>query len=71
MTGQEKLSYTVKEAVAATGFARARLYAAIADGSLKTFKAGRRRMVSRAALAAFIRDLEGGSAPGATRRVRA
>lgn len=71
MHAAEKLSYTVEEAVTATGCARTRIYAAITDGSLQSFKAGRRRMVSRTALAAFIRNLEKESAPKARRQVRA
>lgn len=58
MTQNQKVSYTVEEAVAATGLARSRLYQAIGDGSLRTFRTGRRRMVSRKALEEFIAHLE-------------
>ena len=58
----QKLSYTVEDACEATGLRRSRLYAAIADGSLTTFKAGRRRMVSAKALQDFIAKLERASA---------
>lgn len=71
MEGLDKLSYTVEGAEAATGLARTRLYAAFADGSLASFKSGRRRMVSRRALEAFIQKLEKDSAPKAPRKVRA
>lgn len=57
-----RLSYTVEEACDVTGFCRSRLYQAIADGSLTTFKAGRRRMVSAKALADLITKLERASA---------
>lgn len=62
MSTDQKLSYTVEEAVAATGFARSRIYQAIGDGTLRTIKAGRRRMVSRKALEDFIAKLERESA---------
>lgn len=58
MTANQQLSYTVDEAVKATSFARTRIYAAIQSGELRTFKAGRRRMVSAKALQAFIDKLE-------------
>lgn len=53
-----KMSFTVEEACLVTGFCRSRVYRAISDGSLKTFKAGRRRMISAKALEAFITELE-------------
>lgn len=62
MLMDQKLSYTVEEAIAATGFTRTRIYQAIGDGSLKSLKAGRRRMVSAKALEAFIAKLERESA---------
>ena len=61
----EKLAYTVEGACDATDMARTRIYAAIADGTLKTFKAGRRRMVSARALNEFIAKLERDSAKDA------
>ena len=54
----EKLAYTVEEACTVTGFARSRLYKAIGEGTIKTFKAGRRRMLSAKALQDFIGKLE-------------
>lgn len=57
-----RVSYTVEEASAATGLARSRLYQAISKGELKTFKAGRRRMVSTKAIEEFIAKLERDSA---------
>ena len=60
--GQERedtrFSYTVEEACKNTGLARTRMYAAIGDGSLHTFKVGRRRMVSSRALHQFVDMLE-------------
>jgi excisionase family DNA binding protein len=53
-----RLSYTIEEATAVTGMARTRIYRAIADGSLKTFMAGRRRMTSAKALESWIASLE-------------
>jgi excisionase family DNA binding protein len=54
----QKLAYTVEEACDVTGMTRTRIYKAIADATLVTFKAGRRRMVSAKALEAFIAKLE-------------
>lgn len=53
-----RLSFTVEEAVAATGFTRSRLYEAIGTGELESFKAGKRRMVSARALEDYIAKLE-------------
>ena len=58
-----KLSYTVEEAVDATGFARRRIYNLIADRSLRTFKTGKRRMISARALNDLIARLEREAAP--------
>jgi excisionase family DNA binding protein len=55
---EPRLAYTVEAACETTGLTRTRIYRAIADGSLTTFKAGRRRMVSAKALQAFIAALE-------------
>lgn len=55
---ENRLAYTVEAACEATGLTRTRLYRAIADGSLRAFKAGRRRMISAKALADFITELE-------------
>ncbi|MDR7136174.1 excisionase family DNA binding protein [Lysobacter niastensis] len=61
----DKISFTVEEAALATGMNRSRLYQAIGKHQLKTFKAGRRRMVSRKALEEFIAKLERESSKGA------
>jgi len=57
-----RIAYTVEGACETTSLTRTRIYRAIADGSLKTFKAGRRRMVSARALQDFINQLERESA---------
>jgi hypothetical protein len=62
MNTHNRLSYTVPEAIAATGFTRTRIYGAIGDGSLKTWKEGRRRMISAKALQDFIAKRERESA---------
>ncbi len=53
-----RLSFTVEEAVNATGFTRSRLYEAIGSGDLASFKAGKRRMVSARALENYVDKLE-------------
>jgi excisionase family DNA binding protein len=53
----EKLSYTITGACAVTELARSRIFLAIADGSLASFKIGRRRMITAKALNAFIEKL--------------
>ena len=58
MGGHQQLSYTVDQACQAVGLPRTSLYSAMRDGKLRTFKAGRRRMVSRKALEDFIAALE-------------
>jgi len=59
MTNQkEKLSYNVDEALAATGLNRNALYRAISANQIKTFKVGKRRMVSARALREFIEARE-------------
>lgn len=62
MLKDQKLSYTLEAAITQTGFTRSRIFAAINSGELRTFKAGRRRMVSHQALEAFIAKLERESA---------
>jgi hypothetical protein len=58
----QKLSYTIAEAEAITGFPHTRVYALINSGDLVTFKVGRRRMVSARALHDLIDRLERKSA---------
>lgn len=60
----QKISYTIEEAVRATGMTRSRLYVVIGSGELRSFLSGRRRMVSARALEDFIAKKE----QGGTRR---
>ena len=64
---ESPLSYTIDGAVRATGLARSRLYDAIRDGSLRTFLAGRRRMVTSKALEQFVAKLEREGGEGGTK----
>jgi excisionase family DNA binding protein len=52
-----KLSYSISGACAATDLSRTRIFAAIADGSLASFRIGKRRMISAKALNAYIEKL--------------
>lgn len=52
-----KLSYSISGACAATDLSRTRIFGAIADGSLPSFRIGKRRMISSKALHAFIENL--------------
>lgn len=54
----DRMAYTVEQMCELLNMTRTRIYRAIADGSLKTFKAGRRRMVSAHALREFVSALE-------------
>jgi excisionase family DNA binding protein len=54
-----KLSYTIDGVVRATSLSRSSIYKSIADGSLRSIKVGRRRMVTRKALEEYISKLEG------------
>jgi excisionase family DNA binding protein len=50
--------YSIPETMEATGLSRQTLYNEINNGRLKTFKVGRRRMVSHAAIELWILLLE-------------
>jgi len=58
MAGQDKMAYGIEEAAEAVGITRTRAYQAIADGELRTYKDGRRRMVSARALAEYVAKKE-------------
>lgn len=60
-----RLSFNVDEAVASTGLNRSAFYRAVALGQIKTFKVGRRRMVSETALREFIATQEKAASSGA------
>lgn len=61
----ERLSYTTDEACAATGLNRTALYREMVAGRIKTFKVGKRRMVSARALREFIEAREKAATSGA------
>ena len=48
------LGYSIPEVMQSTGLSRSTIYQEIANGALKTFKVGRRRLVSPTALRAWI-----------------
>lgn len=58
MTTNQTLSYKVEDAVKVTGLSRSRIYQAIGTGELRSFLAGKRRMVTAAALQEWIAKLE-------------
>ncbi|WP_420009084.1 helix-turn-helix domain-containing protein [Xanthomonas sacchari] len=60
----DRLSYNVEEALAATGLNRNAFYRAISSDQIKTFKVGKRRMVSARALREFIEAREKESSTG-------
>ncbi len=66
----QRISYTVLQFMAATGYSRNKVYAAIGSGALRSFKDGKRRMISAQAAAEFIRlrERETAEARGARKR---
>ena len=50
--------YSMAAAARVTGLSRTLLYQAVSDGSLRTFKRGRRRLVRETVLSAFVDRLE-------------
>ena len=54
MKTDQRLAYGIREACTATGLGRSILYQLIADGDLKTFKIGSRRLIAEDDLIAFI-----------------
>lgn len=60
-----RLAFTVDDALATGAFSsRNKFYKAIARGDLRTFRDGKRRMVSAGALAEYIERLERQTAEG-------
>jgi excisionase family DNA binding protein len=51
-----KLAYRIDEAVRATGLGRSFLYERIADGTLKSFKIGGRRLIAHSDLESFLAE---------------
>ena len=65
-TDPKRLAYTVPDAVATGAFSsRRKLYEAIERGTLRTYKDGKRRMISDAALREYIKKLERSTAEAA------
>lgn len=52
-----KLSYTIKEFVSATGIARTQVYAHIKQGRLRVCKSGRRNLIRASDAKQFIDNL--------------
>ena len=52
------LAYNPEDAARLLGFSRALVYELFATGELRSFKVGRRRLVSAEALVEFIRERE-------------
>ncbi|TAA43831.1 DNA-binding protein [Pseudoxanthomonas winnipegensis] len=57
-----KLAYPIEEAFALIGVSRTRGYQLINSGSLRTYKAGKRRLCSHSALVDCQREMEKASA---------
>jgi excisionase family DNA binding protein len=57
----EKLVLSIEEAARALGISRTRAFAAAREGTLKTYKDGRRRMVSAQAVALYVAHKEAGA----------
>ena len=55
-----KLSYTIPEAVNASGIGRTKLYEYIRSGELQTRKAGRRTIITHPALEKLVNNLPEG-----------
>lgn len=62
-----RLSFSLTEFCEATGMTRTAAYEAVADGSLRTFKHGRRRFVSAQAAQEWVRAHEQGGQGGGQR----
>jgi len=53
-----KAGYSIPEIIEMTGLCRQSIYNQINSGNLRTFKVGRRRLVSPAALNQWVKDRE-------------
>ena len=51
------ISYTIPDAVKASGISRTRLYALMGDGSIPAVKLGKRVLIPAAQLAAYVASL--------------
>jgi len=54
----ERISYTIDQFMAATGFSRRKTYEAINSGELRSMKFGKRRMITDAAAREYLAVLE-------------
>jgi excisionase family DNA binding protein len=52
-----KVTYSINEAMAATGLGKTRLYTEIREGRLKAVKAGRRTLITAASIDAWVSSL--------------
>ena len=57
MNIQERLLCSIPDAIVRTGLGRSFLYERLADGSIRSVKAGRRRLVDVASLNAWVASL--------------
>jgi hypothetical protein len=53
----DKIAFTIKEAVRASGLSRSMLYVAIGEGALRARKCGARTVILEADLRRFLRSL--------------
>jgi hypothetical protein len=54
---KDKIAFTIKEAVRASGLSRSMLYVAIGDGALRARKCGARTVILETDLRRFLRSL--------------
>ncbi len=55
-TMNEKLSYSIQDAIEALGVSRQKIYNEMASGRLKSFRIGRRRFVAHGSIIEYIND---------------
>lgn len=58
IANDDRLAYSVDDVVRLLGTNRSAIYKAISSGQLRSFKIGRRRLISRRAIKEYIRTLE-------------
>lgn len=56
----DRLALGIEEAAEVLGISRTRAFAAVREGSLKSYKEGRRRMVSVREVEAYVERKQGG-----------
>ena len=64
-TTTERLAVSVEDAAAMAGIGRTTLYAALGDGSLRSLKIGKRRLIMVEALKVWIASHEAATGPDA------